>query len=134
MYPILQTDKQLGIFQEEKVTQKNLQRDTFYEAICKVDEGEETGFFSELAYDDKITEGKFITSPADINPQVKPKLKDTDITPEWRQRFEELYKNMEKCSQRTLQILGRPQLYKWKLILGATHQLVRDLTVWLSNM
>ena len=61
-----------------------------------MDDGEETGFFSELVYDDKITEGKVITSPADINPRVKPKLKDADITQEWRQRFEELFKNYGK--------------------------------------
>ena len=61
-----------------------------------MDDGEETGFFSELAYDDKIAEGKVITSPADINPRAKPKLKDADITREWRQKFDGLFEKYKK--------------------------------------
>ena len=78
LYP----EKKVGILHEEKVTSQDLQTETAYEAMCEVDEGQEAGFFSELAYEDKITEGKVITSPADINPRVKLKLKDTDITQE----------------------------------------------------
>ena len=82
----------MGILQEEKVTQQDIRTATAYEAICEVDEGEEAGFFSEPAYEDKITEGRVITSPADINPRIKPKLKDADITQEWRQKFDNLFK------------------------------------------
>ena len=64
LYP----DKKIGTLQEEKLNPKDLQTNTSYESICEVDEGEEAGFFSELAYEDKITEGKVITSPADIHP------------------------------------------------------------------
>ena len=64
----LSRDKRVGILQEEKVTSNDLKTDTSYEAICEVDEGEETGLFSELAYEDKITEGKVLASPADVNP------------------------------------------------------------------
>ena len=78
LYP----DRRLGILQEEKIKLKDTLTNTSYESIYEVDDGEETGFFSELAYDDKITERKVITSPADIHPRVKPKLKDADITPE----------------------------------------------------
>ena len=66
----LSPDKRVGILQEEKVTSNDLKTDTSYEAICEVDEGEETGLFSELAYEDKITEGKVLTSPADVNPRL----------------------------------------------------------------
>ena len=88
--------KTVRIEHEEKVTSQDLQTETAYEAICKVDEGEEAGFFSELAYEDKITEGNVITPPADINPRVEPKLKDADITQEWRQKFDNLFKKYEK--------------------------------------
>ena len=64
----LSPDKRVGILQEEKVTSNDLKTDTSYEAICEVDEGEETGLFSELAYEDKIAEGKVLASPADVNP------------------------------------------------------------------
>ena len=63
LYP----DKKIGTLQEEKLNPKDLQTNTSYESICEVDEGDEAGFFSELAYEDKITEGKVITSPADIH-------------------------------------------------------------------
>ena len=64
LYP----DKKIGTLQEEKLKLKDLQTNTSYESICEVDEGEEAGFFSEPEYEDKITEGKIITSPADIHP------------------------------------------------------------------
>ena len=75
---------------------KDIETNTSYESICEVDDGEETGFFSELAYDDKITEGKIITSPADFHPRAKPKLKDADMTPEWKQMYEGLYEKYRK--------------------------------------
>ena len=127
LYP----DKKIGILQEEKLNPKDLQTNTSYESICEVDEGEEAGFFSELAYEDKITEGKVIISPADIHPQAKPKLKDADITPELRQRLEGLYEKYRKVFQRNQQILGKPQSFKWKLILEIIYQLAKYLTVWL---
>ena len=82
--------------QEEKVTLQEIQTETAHEVICVVHEGEEAGFFSELAYEDKATEGKVITSPADINPRIKPKLKDADISQEWKQKFDALFKKYEK--------------------------------------
>ena len=92
LYP----DRKIGILQEEKLRLKDIQTNTSDESICEVDDGEETGFFSELAYDDKITEGKIIISPADTHPRAKPKLKDADITPEWKQKFEDLYEKYSK--------------------------------------
>ena len=42
LYP----EKKVGILLEERVTQQDLQTNTSYEAICEVDDGEETVFFS----------------------------------------------------------------------------------------
>ena len=64
LYP----DKKIAKTQEEKLNPKDLQTNNSHESICEVDEGEEAGFFSELAYEDRISEGKVITSPADISP------------------------------------------------------------------
>ena len=52
----------------QKLNPKDLRSHTSYESICEEDEEEEAGFFSELAYEVKITEGKVITSPSDIYP------------------------------------------------------------------
>ena len=60
---LLYPDKKLGTFHAKKVELKDLQRNTSYESICEMEEGEEAGLFSELAYEDKITEGKIIISP-----------------------------------------------------------------------
>ena len=111
-------EKKVGILQEEKVTQQDLQTETAYEAICEVDEGEEAGFFSELAYEDKITEGKVITSPADINPRVKPKLKDADITQEWRQKFDNLFKEYEKVFSKDSADIGKTPIIQMEIDTG----------------
>ena len=126
----LYSDKKIGTLQEEKLKPKDLQTNTSYKSICEVDEEEEAGFFSELAYEDKITEGKVITSPADIQPRAKPKLKDADITRNGDRGLKTYMKNIEKYFQKILWILGKLQSYRWRLILETTHQLVRDLTVW----
>ena len=114
LYP----DKKLGTLQEEKIKLKDTQTNTSYESICEVDDGEETGFFSELAYDDKITEGKIITSPADINPRVKPKLKDADITPEWKQKFEELYEKYKKVFSKDSADIGKTPIIQMEIDTG----------------
>ena len=114
----LHPEKKVGILQEEKVTQQDLQTATAYEAIYKVDEGEEAGFFSELAYEDKITEGKVITSPADINPRVKPKLKDAEITQEWRQKFDKLFKKYEKVFSKYSADIGKTPIIQMEIDTG----------------
>ena len=114
LYP----EKKMGTLQEEKVTPQGLQTDTSYEAICEVDEGEETVLFSELAYEDKITEGKVISSPTDISPRVKPKLKDADITQEWRQRFEDLFKKYEKVFSEDSADIGKTPIIQMEIDTG----------------
>ena len=73
---------------------------------------------SELAYEDKITEGKVITSPADIHPQAKPKLKDADITPEWRQRFEGLYEKYRKVFSKDSADIGKTPIIQMEIDTG----------------
>ena len=114
LYP----DKKLGTLQEEKIKLKDTQTNTSYESICEVDDGEETGFFSELSYDDKITEGKIITSPADIHPRVKPKLKDADITPEWKQKFEGLYEKYQKVFSKDSADIGKTPIIQMEIDTG----------------
>ena len=114
LYP----DRKIGILQEEKLGLKDIQTNTSYELICEVDEGEETGFFSELAYDDKITEGKIITSPADIHPRAKPKLKDAVITPKWRQRFEGLYEKYKKVFSKDSAAIGKTPIIQMEIDTG----------------
>ena len=114
LYP----DKKIGTLQEEKLNPKDLQTNTSYESICEVDEGEEADFFSELAYKDKITEGKVITSPADIQPQTKPMLKDADITPEWRQRFEGLYEKYRKVFSKNSEDIGKTPIIQMEIDTG----------------
>ena len=101
-----------------KLKLKNIWTNTSYESICEVDDGEETGFFSELAYDDKITEGKIITSPADIHPRVKPKLKDADITLEWKQKFEELYEKYRKVFSKDSADIGKTPITQMEIDTG----------------
>ena len=60
----------VGIMQEEKIILRDIQTGTAQEAICEVDEGEEAGFFSELVYADKATEGNLILSSLGIVRQV----------------------------------------------------------------
>ena len=114
LYP----DKRVGILQEEKVTSQDLQTNTSHEAICEVDDGEEPVFFSELAYKDKITEGKVITSPVEINPRVKPKLKDADITQDWRQKFEDLFKKYEKVFSKDSADIGKTPIIQMEIDTG----------------
>ena len=114
LYP----DKKIGTLQEEKLNPKDLQTNTSYESICEVDEGEEAGFFSELSYEDKITEGKVFTSPADIQPRAKPKLKDADITPEWRQRFEVLYEKYRKVFSKDSVDIGKTPIIQMEIDTG----------------
>ena len=45
------------------------------------------GLFGRLVYENKALEGKVIVSSGDINPSTKPKLKDADISKEWRQKL-----------------------------------------------
>ena len=114
----LSENRKVGTLQEKEVTSKYLKTNTSYEAICEVDEGEETGLFSELAYEDKITEGKVITSPADVNPRVKPKLKDADIVPEWKQKFEELYKKYEGVFSKDSADIGKTPIIQMEIDTG----------------
>ena len=114
----LSQDKKVGTLQEEKVTSKDLKTNTSNEAICEVDEGEETGLFSELAYEEKITEGKVITSPADINPRLKPKLKDAEIDPEWKQKFEELYTKYKKVFSKDSADIGNTPIIQMEIDTG----------------
>ena len=97
---------------------KDIQTNTSYDSICEVDDGEEKGFFSELAYDDKITEGKIITSPADIHPRANPKLKDADITPEWRQKFKGLYEKYRKVFSRDSAVIGKTLIIQMEIDTG----------------
>ena len=97
---------------------KDIQTNTSYESICEVDDGEETGFFSELAYDDKITEGKIITSPADIHPRTKPKLNDADITLEWKQKFEGLYEKYRKVFSKDSADIGKTPIIQIEIDTG----------------
>ena len=83
-----------------------------------MDEGEETGLFSELAYEDKITEGKVITSPADISTRVKPKLKDAEITQEWRQNFDNLFKRYEKVFSKDSADIGKTPIIQMEIDTG----------------
>ena len=103
----LYQERRMGVLQEKKLTPQDLQTDMAYEAVCEVDEGEETGFFSELAYEDQITEGKVITSPADINPRLKPKLRDAEITSEWKEKFDVLFKKYEKVFSKDSADIGK---------------------------
>ena len=114
LYP----EKRIGILQEEKLTQQDLQTDTAYEAICEVDEGGEAGLFSELAYEDRITEGKVITFPVDISPQVKPKLKDAEITQEWKEKFDLLYKKYEKVFSKDSADIGKTPIIQMEIDTG----------------
>ena len=115
---ILYPDKKLGTFHAKKLGLKDLQTNTSYESICEVEEGEEVGLFSELAYEDKITEGKVIISPADIHPRVKPKLKDAEITPEWRQKFEELYEKYSKVFSNDSADIGKTPIIQMEIDTG----------------
>ena len=114
LYP----DRKIGVLQEEKLRLKDIQTNTSYESICEVNDGEETGFFSEVAYDDKITEGKIITSPADIHPRAKPKLKDADITPEWEQKFEGLYEKYRKVFSKDSVDIGKTPIIQMEIDTG----------------
>ena len=132
LYP----EKKVGILQEEKVTQHDLQTETAYEAVCEVDEGEEAGFFSELAYEDKITEGRVITSPADINPRIKPKLKNADITQEWRQKFDNVFKKYEKVFSKDSADIGKTPIIQMEIDTGDNPPVSQRPyhIVWLSDM
>ena len=114
----LHPERKTGMLKEEKLSPKDLQTNTSYESICEVDDGEETGFFSELAYEDRITEGKVITSPADIHPRAKPKLKDAEITLEWRQRFEDLYKKYGKVFSKDSADIGKTPIIQMEKDTG----------------
>ena len=114
LYP----EKEVGILQEEKVTLQALQTKTAYEAICEVDEEEEAGFFSELTYEDKNTEGKVITSLADINPRIKPKLKDAEITQKWKQKFDDLFKKYEKVFSKDSADIGKTPIIQMEIDTG----------------
>ena len=114
LYP----DKKLGTFQEKKLNLKDLQTNTSYESICEVEEGEEASIFRELAYEDKITEGKVIISPADIYPRVKPELKDADIIPEWKQKFEGLYEKYRKVFSMDSADIGKTPIIQIEIDTG----------------
>ena len=110
--------RKIGVLQEEKLKLKDIQTNTSYESICEVDDGEETGFFSELAYDEQITEGKIIISPADIHPRAKPKLKDAEITPEWKQKFDGLYEKYSKVFSKDSADIGKTPIIQMEIDTG----------------
>ena len=129
LYP----ERRISVLQEKLIPQ-DLQTDTAYEAVCEVDEGEETGFFSELAYEDQITEGKVITSPADINPRVKPKLRDAEITSEWKEKFDILFKKYEKVFSKDLADIGKTPIIQMEIDTGDNPPVARFICTICTHM
>ena len=71
-----------------------------------------------MNHEDETQQGTFIVSPADISTRNKPKLKDAEVSEEWRKRFEDLYKKYENVFSSSSVDIGKTPIVQMDIDTG----------------
>ena len=80
---------------EEDMSRKEVTTETNQETVFEVEDANQSKLTHEWDSENETKHGGFIVSPADISTRSKPKLKDAEVTEEWKGRFEDLFRNMK---------------------------------------
>ena len=108
----------IGLMKEEDVTEKEVTTGTAHESICEVEDINEASLFHEMKCKGKTHQGTFIVSPADITSREKPKLKDAEVSPEWRNRFETLFEQYSQVFSNSSANIGKTPIVQMDIDTG----------------
>ena len=108
----------MGHLKDMKETARLIETPSTNESICDVELQESGEFWNEIIHDASPEEKKFIASPADIETHREIKLKDADVEPEQRQKFEDLCKEFEDVFSKDSTDLGRTPLLTMDIDTG----------------
>ena len=103
----------MGHLKDMKKTVRLIETPSTNESICDVELQESGEFWNEIIHDASPEEKKFIASPADIETHREIKLKDADVEPEQRQKFEDLCNEFEDVFSKDSTDLGRTPLLNY---------------------
>ena len=78
-------------YERGRCDRKEVTTETAQEAICEIEDINNASLFHEMKCRGETQQGAFIVSPADISSRVKPKLKDAEVSEEWRRKFNSLF-------------------------------------------
>ena len=74
----------VGLMKEEDMSGKEVTTETNQETVFEIGDTQQSHSSHELNHEDETQQGAFIVPPADISTRNKPKLKDAEVSEEWR--------------------------------------------------
>ena len=119
MDPIKVTEARIvGLMKEEDMSGKEITTETNQETVFEVEDIYQSKPSCEWDSENKTQHGGFIVSPADISTRNKPKLKDAEVTEEWKGRFEDLFKKYENIFSSSSADIGKTPLVQMDIDTG----------------
>ena len=110
--------KTIGLMKEEDVTGKEVTTETVQEGICEIEDINDASLFHEMRCKGETQQGAFIVSPADICSRVKPKLKDAEVSEEWREKFNSLFKQYSNVFSSSSADIGKTPIVQMEIDTG----------------
>ena len=108
----------VGLMKEEDMSRKEVTTETNQETVFEVEDTYQSKPSREWDSENETKHGGFIVSPADISTRSKPKLKDAEVTEEWKGRFEDLFQKYGNIFSSSSADIGKTPLVQMDIDTG----------------
>ena len=112
----IKNTRTIGLMKEEKIEKGMVTTQTAYESICEIEDMQQASLFHELNCKGEFQQGAFIVSPADV--ATREKLKDAEVSEEWKDKFQQLFKKYEKVFSSSSADIGKTPIVQMEIDTG----------------